>query len=102
MMSDDQTRMITFRRNLIRVSVTFVVTFAFVWKGNADTTKTLNNGNEPAKPTCATFATKRAIGAIRRAVKCPKGKGRGVESGECFACGQVGHIARHCPKSSQK
>ena len=59
-------------------------------------------GNEPAKPMCATFATKRAIGAIRRAVKCPKGKGRGVESGECFACGQVGHIARHCPKSSQK
>ena len=51
MMSDDQTRMITFRRNLIRVSVTFVVTFAFVWKGNADTTKTPTNGNEPAKPT---------------------------------------------------
>lgn len=50
-MSDDYNRMMIFRRNLIRVSVTFVVTFAFVWKGNADTVKTSNNGNEPAKPT---------------------------------------------------
>jgi hypothetical protein len=49
MISDDLTRIMIFRRNLIRVSVTFVVTFAFVWKGNADTTKP--NGNEPAKPT---------------------------------------------------
>ncbi len=53
MMSDELNRMMIFRRNLIRVSVTFVVTFAFVWKGNADTTKPTNNGNETAKPTKA-------------------------------------------------
>ncbi len=51
MMTDEQNRMMTFRRNLIRVSVTFVVTFAFVWKGNADTTKSPDKANEPAKPT---------------------------------------------------
>ena len=40
MMSDDLDRMITFRSNLIRVSVTFIMVFAFVWKGNADTVRT--------------------------------------------------------------
>ena len=51
MISDDLNRMMTLRRNLIRLSVTFIVTFAFVWKGNADLAKTPNNGNDPAKPT---------------------------------------------------
>lgn len=51
MISDDLNRMMILRRNLIRLSVTFIVTFAFVWKGNADPTKTPNNGNDPAKPT---------------------------------------------------
>ena len=51
MMSNNLDRMMNFRRNLIRLSVTFVVTFAFVWKGNADTSKTPNNGNDPAKAT---------------------------------------------------
>ncbi len=51
MMRDDLNCMMTFRRNLIRLSVTFVVTFAFVWKGNADTAKTPDKANDPAKPT---------------------------------------------------
>lgn len=40
MMSDDFDRIMTFRSNLIRVSVTFVMVFAFVWKGSADTVRT--------------------------------------------------------------
>jgi hypothetical protein len=40
MKSDDFDRMMMFRSNLIRVSVTFVMVFAFVWKGSADTVRT--------------------------------------------------------------
>ncbi|HEX4951421.1 MAG TPA: hypothetical protein VFZ34_32485 [Blastocatellia bacterium] len=54
MMSEDLTKLLHFRRNLIRISVTFIVTFAFVWKGNADPLKTphkINETNKPAKTT---------------------------------------------------
>ncbi len=51
MKSHDLNRMMTLRRNLIRLSVTFILTFAFVWKGNADPAKTSGTANDPAKPT---------------------------------------------------
>ncbi len=49
MISDDFDRMMTFRSNLIRVSVTFVMVFAFVWKGSADTTRTPDKTPDKAK-----------------------------------------------------
>lgn len=51
MTSEDFDRMMIFRSNLIRVSVTFVMTFAFVWKGNADTARTPDKVNDAPKPT---------------------------------------------------
>ena len=61
MISEDFDRMTIFRSTLIRISVTFVMTFAFVWKGNADTTRTPDKANEPAKPTKTATNNKSAM-----------------------------------------
>lgn len=53
MLSEEFARFLIFRHNLIRLSVTFILTFAFVWKGNADTAKSrdwVNDPTAPAKP----------------------------------------------------
>lgn len=68
-MSDDFERMRIFRSNLIRVSVTFVMTFAFVWKGKADTPK-MPDSKMPTKASTATAegegANKATTPATRR------------------------------------
>jgi hypothetical protein len=57
-MHNDFDRMMKFRHSLIRVSVTLVVTFAFVWRGSADPNKSPHKPNDPAKAAKTTTPTK--------------------------------------------